>query len=240
MVLFGIGCEELSTDTNEEEKVLLLAGVWEVSSGTEVGELGVQLKFHEDGTAKVRESATSEWYSDVLTWSFSEDGKELSITGTNGPGTFDKLEVLELTETTFEGRIIESTSPDAIDKLFIMHLTQDEENPPSANEEEVGYLIDGVWQVAADSESSEVGVQIQFFQGGTARVRETASSEWYPDVLTWTLTNDAGELTITGTNGPGTFDKLEVLELTNSSFLGRIIDSSNSEEINKTFKLFKV
>ena len=121
MLVVGLGCEETDTELKSERIEILTQGIWEVSEDTEVGQPGVQINYYSDGTAQVRETASSEWYPDSLQWTMSDDGEELTMTGTDGPGTMDKVEILELTSSICRGRIIESSSSDssAIGKTMI-------------------------------------------------------------------------------------------------------------------------
>lgn len=113
-------CKENVTESNSEKIKLMVQGIWEISSDTEVGQIGAQLRFYEDGRAQVRESATANWYATYLTWSLSDDGEYLTMNGTDGPGTMDKLQILELTNSLFRGKIINSTSSSAIGKISRM------------------------------------------------------------------------------------------------------------------------
>ncbi|NMB82351.1 MAG: hypothetical protein GYA14_11095 [Ignavibacteria bacterium] len=121
-ILFSFigGCQEDDTASNSEKNKLMVQEIWEISSDTEVGQIGAQLRFYEDGRAQVRESATSNWYATYLTWSLSDDGEYLTMNGTDGPGTMDKLQILELTSSLFRGKIVSSTSTSAIGKISKM------------------------------------------------------------------------------------------------------------------------
>jgi hypothetical protein len=118
-----MGCDEKVTETNSEKIKFLTDGIWEISGDTEVGQVGVRIKYYSDGRAQVRENASSNWYPDYFQWSISDDGEEFTMNGTNGPGTFDKIKILELTNTVCRGRIISSSSSSAVNKIIKMFKT---------------------------------------------------------------------------------------------------------------------
>lgn len=124
VILLLMGCDEKVTETNSEKIKFLTAGIWEISGDTEVGQVGAQLRFYVDGKAQVRENANSNWLPDYLQWSISDDGEEFTMNGTDGPGTFDKIKILELTNSVCRGRIISSSSSSAINKIIKMFKTQ--------------------------------------------------------------------------------------------------------------------
>ncbi len=124
VILVLMGCDEKVTETNSEKIKFLTDGIWEISGDTEVGQVGAQIKYYTDGRAQERENANSNWLPDYLPWSISADGEELTMNGTNGPGTFDKIKILELTNSVFRGRIISSSSSNAINKIIKMFKTQ--------------------------------------------------------------------------------------------------------------------
>lgn len=123
LILVLFGCDEKVTETNTEKIKFLTDGIWEISGDTEVGQIGAQIKYYSDGRAQVRENANSNWYPDYLQWSISDDGEEFTMNGTNGPGTFDKIKILELTNTVCRGRIISSSSSSAVNKIIKMFKT---------------------------------------------------------------------------------------------------------------------
>ncbi len=121
ILLISWGCEEKITEPKSTEKIKILTnGIWEIAADTEVGEVGAQLKYYSDGRAQVRASDTSGWYNEYLQWSMIDDGTEITLNGTDGPGTQDVLQILELTNTHFRGKIISSTSSEAIGKVSKM------------------------------------------------------------------------------------------------------------------------
>ncbi|MBX2977060.1 MAG: hypothetical protein KF721_13075 [Ignavibacteriaceae bacterium] len=121
ILLISWGCEEKITEPKSTEKIKILTnGIWEIAADTEVGEVGAQLKYYSDGRAQVRASDTSGWYNEYLQWSMTNDGTEITLNGTDGPGTQDVLQILELTNTHFRGKIISSTSSEAIGKVSKM------------------------------------------------------------------------------------------------------------------------
>lgn len=126
LLLFsGIGCQENISEANAERKRLLTEGIWEISNDTEVGQVGAQIKYYIDGRAQVRENSTSNWYPDYLEWTMSDDGEEFTMNGTNGPGTFDQFKILELTVSICRGRIINSSSSNAVGKISKMFKAQE-------------------------------------------------------------------------------------------------------------------
>lgn len=121
ILIINWGCEDKITEPKSTEKIKILTnGIWEIAADTEVGEVGAQLKYYSDGRAQVRASDTSGWYNEYLQWSMTDEGTELTLNGTDGPGTQDVLQILELTSTHFRGKIINSTSSNAIGKVSKM------------------------------------------------------------------------------------------------------------------------
>ncbi|MBU1101273.1 MAG: hypothetical protein KKA84_12805 [Bacteroidetes bacterium] len=113
-----------NNDPTNEVIELLTTGIWQIASDTEVGEVGAQLKYLADGTWQIRATANSDWITDNLQWSINAERTEFTMTGTNGPGTMDKIEILELSSSVCRGRIIDSTSPSAIGHITKMVKVQ--------------------------------------------------------------------------------------------------------------------
>lgn len=125
VLLFAFyNCDKNTTEPESDKKELITSGIWQIAADSEVGQVGVQIQYFKDGTAKVRENSTSNWYPDVLTWTLSADGKILTINGTDGPGTMDKVEILEISTSLCRSKIIDSTSPSAIGKILKMVKVQ--------------------------------------------------------------------------------------------------------------------
>ena len=123
LLVVTAGCDKSSTESDDPASVVIAAltnGIWEISPNTEVGQIGIQLKFLEDGRAQGRESSSTGWYAEYLQWSLNSDGTVLTMMGTDGPGTMDVMDILELTGSIFRGRITNSTSSEAIGHVVIM------------------------------------------------------------------------------------------------------------------------
>lgn len=118
VLIFACGCQkENSTESKSEKIKLLTQGIWEISNDSEVGQIGVQIRYYEDGRYQIRESVSSDWLPDNLTWTMSDDGEELTMNGTNALGTFDKFKIMELTSSKCIGKILNSSTSIVIGKI---------------------------------------------------------------------------------------------------------------------------
>lgn len=92
VLILACGCQKENIIESKSERIKLLTqGIWEISNDSEVGQIGVQIRYYEDGRYQIREAVSSIWLPDNLTWTMSDDGEELTMNGTNGPATFDKF-----------------------------------------------------------------------------------------------------------------------------------------------------